>query len=82
MENRRPTQCDRIIRYMRQHGSITQFDATGKLGVLRLASRISELKKMGYTITSKMDSVLNRFGEKCSVKRYYLEEEEGEKGHG
>ena len=75
--NRRPTQCDRIICYMRQHGSITQFEATGNLGVLRLASRVSELKKDGYAITSKMDSVQNRWGEKCRVKRYFLEEEEG-----
>ena len=36
-----------------------------------------ELKKDGYAITSKMDSVQNRWGEKCRVKRYFLEEEGG-----
>lgn len=71
-ENRRPTQCERVIQYMTAYGSITQFDATKDLGVLRLASRISELRKDGWPIQSKMDTVLNRFGEECRVKRYSL----------
>lgn len=29
-ENRRPTQCDRVIQYMTAYGSITQFDAFGE----------------------------------------------------
>lgn len=68
----RPTQSMRILNYMREHGSITQDDASKKLGVMRLASRISELKKNGYIITSKMVRVKNRYGETCRVKRYSL----------
>lgn len=68
----RPTQSMRILNYMREHGSITQDDATKKLGVMRLASRISELKKNGYVIHSKMVRVKNRYGETCRVKRYSL----------
>ncbi|MGN1369963.1 MAG: helix-turn-helix domain-containing protein [Aristaeellaceae bacterium] len=72
--NRRPKQSERVLQYMRKRGSITQFEAMNRLGVMRLASRISELKKDGYPIRSRMDTVKNRFGESCSVKRYYLEE--------
>jgi len=68
----RPTQSMRILNYMRDHGSITQDEASKKLGVMRLASRISELKKNGYVITSKMVRVKNRYGETCRVKRYSL----------
>lgn len=68
----RPTQSMRILNYMRDYGSITQDEASKKLGVMRLASRISELKKNGYVITSKMVRVKNRYGETCRVKRYSL----------
>lgn len=72
MENSRPTQAQRVLQYIEDFGSITQFDALKDLGVMRLASRISELKKDGYPITSKMDAVYNRYGEKCTIKRYSM----------
>lgn len=40
---------------------------------MRLASRISDLKKMGYPITSKVEAVKNRYDENCYIKRYRLE---------
>lgn len=70
----KPTQNERIIAYMNQFGSITQFDAFLDLGIMRLASRISDLKKLGYPITSTSETVKNRFGEKCNVARYRLAE--------
>ena len=70
--NSNPTQCERIIDYMHEHGGITQFEALNELGVMRLASRISELRRNGYEITSKMVKVKNRYGEACRVKRYSL----------
>ena len=63
-------QTERVLAYMRQHGSITQYDAMVDLGVMRLASRISDLKKQGYPITGKMEAVKNRYGERCHIKRY------------
>lgn len=74
MANRKPKQTERVLQYMRDFGSITQRDASNDLGVWRLASRISELKKDGYSITSKMEPVKNRYGETCHIKRYSLEE--------
>ena len=73
MVEHKPTQNQRILDYIEKFGSITQLDAMKDLGVMRLASRISDLKRMGYPITSKIDTVENRYGEKCRVKRYSLE---------
>ena len=72
MQHSRPTQAQRVVKFMQDHGSITQFEAMNLLGIMRLASRISELKKQGYEIESKVEKVKNRFGETCHVKRYRL----------
>ena len=70
----KPSQNQRILDYIEQFGSITQLDALKDLGCMRLASRISDLKRMGYPITSEIETVENRFGEKCHIKRYRIEE--------
>ncbi len=70
--NKRPTQADMIIRYMQDFGSITQMQALQDLGCLRLASRISELRKSGYAINRRMIKVKNRYGESCTVAEYTL----------
>jgi hypothetical protein len=69
-----PTQNERIISYMKEFGSITQLEALRDIGVMRLASRISDLRKQGYSIISNVEAVENRYGEKCRIKRYSLEE--------
>lgn len=66
------TQAERIIDYITEFGSITQFDAFKDLGIMRLASRISDLKKAGYPIKSENEIVKNRFGENTCIKRYSL----------
>lgn len=66
------TQAERIIDYITEFGSITQFDAFKDLGIMRLASRISDLKKQGYPIKSETETVKNRFGENTCIKRYSL----------
>lgn len=74
MENSKPTQNQRIIEYIEQFGSITQLDALRDLGVMRLASRISDLRRNGVKIASTTEAVENRYGEKCHIKRYSFEE--------
>jgi hypothetical protein len=39
---------------------------------MRLASRISDLRRQGYNITSESVEVKNRYGEKCRIKRYSM----------
>ncbi len=66
------TQNQRVIEYLEQFGSITQLEALRDLGIMRLASRISDLKKQGFTIESTTEAVQNRWEEKCYIKRYRL----------
>lgn len=70
------TQCQRILDYMHCFGSISTLEAFTDLGVARLASRIHDLKSMGYNITSEIKSSKNRFGEKTYFKVYRLAEQE------
>jgi hypothetical protein len=72
MVQNKPTQNERVLDYIDTFGSITQLEALRDLGVMRLASRISDLKRLGYPIESTVESVRNRYGEKCRVKRYSM----------
>lgn len=72
MTGQKATQAERVLDYIEQFGSITQLEALQDLGVMRLASRISDLKKQGYPIKSDVEAVKNRFGENCYIKRYSL----------
>ena len=67
------TQAERILSYIEEFGSITQMDALRDLGCMRLASRISDLKKKGYAIDSETEPVKNRYGEVSYIKRYSLQ---------
>ena len=66
------TQAERVLAYIEKFGSITQYEALQDLGVMRLASRISDLRKLGYPIHGESVAVKNRFEETCYVKRYSL----------
>ena len=66
------TQAEMVLAYIEQFGSITQYEALQDLGCMRLASRISDLKKQGLPIKSEVIAVKNRFNENCYIKRYSL----------
>lgn len=70
------TQCDRILSYINEQGSITQLEALKELGCFRLASRINDLKRKGYNIRKDMITVKNRYDEPVKVARYALAEVE------
>lgn len=61
---------------MNEYGSITPLEAMRDLGVYRLASRVADLKRLGYLVASEWVEVVNRWGEKTRVKSYHLEQEE------
>ena len=67
------TQNERILKHLKNHGSITSIEAITEYGIMRLASRVSDLKKAGYPITSEVVAVKNRYGEHCHIKKYMLE---------
>ena len=66
------TQCDRILRHLNCFGSITSLEAMQEYGIMRLASRITDLKRRGYHIVGETATSKNRFGEKTSFKVYKL----------
>ncbi len=74
MKNKRPTQCDRIRKYISDFGSITTLEAFTELGIVRLGARISEMRKRGEKITSTTEIVKNRYGENCHIKRYRMDQ--------
>ena len=57
------TQCERILKYMDDFGSISSYQAMIDLGVGRLASRIHDLRRMGIEIASEPKTGKNRYGE-------------------
>ena len=72
MENKKPTQCEKILKYMEENGSITQYEAMLDLGVMRLASRISEMRKNGIDIKVEQIAVKNRYRETRYIAKYSL----------
>ena len=67
------TQAEKVVQYMQQYGGITQLDALREFGCMRLASRISDLRREGMNIKSEMVRAKNRYGEPICFARYTLE---------
>lgn len=70
------TQCDMILRYMQDFGSISQVEAASEFGCYRLSGRIYDLKQRGYNIGKTMETKKNRYGKHISFARYSLEASE------
>ena len=68
------TQCNRIIDYIKEFGSITSIQAFSDLGVTQLGARIDDLQKQGYEFNKKQCKGRNRFGETTYYIEYSLEE--------
>lgn len=68
------TQCDRILRHLREVGPITQADAYREYGCQRLAARIADLRERGHVIHKRTKTSKNRYKESVSFAEYYIEE--------
>ena len=64
------TQCERILKFMDDFGSISTMQAFNDLGVTRLASRIHDLRRMGIVIESETLTGKNRYGESTHYSVY------------
>lgn len=71
-DNKKPTQADDVLDFMKKHGSITHRQAEDYIGCMRLASRIYELKKRGNNIISETVRVKARNGRETYISRYKL----------
>lgn len=67
------TQCEMILAYMRDYGSITPVEAMAEFGCMRLAGRIHDLKRAGNKIKTETVSSRNKYGKTVSFARYSLE---------
>lgn len=70
------TQCERIVEYIKQFGSISPVEAFRDLGITKLATRISEMRKDGMKFNQEYMKGKNRFGEAVYYMRYYLPKDE------
>lgn len=68
------TQAERVLKYMRDFGSITQLEAIRDISCMRLGARIFDLKREGYEIKKETETSKNRYGEDTSYARYRLVE--------
>lgn len=66
----RQTQRDKVLSWLRTHGTLTVRDAVTELNIMSAPKRIEELRKMGYPI--RMDWVTTESGTRYGV--YRLEE--------
>ena len=66
------TQCEKILKAMQENGSITSLEAMQEFGIMRLASRINDLKRAGVNINREMIKSKNRYGEPISYAKYTL----------
>lgn len=67
-------QTEQILDYMRTYGAITPLEALKDCGCMRLAARISDLRKAGHNITSRKVAVIRRDGSKAFIERYTINE--------
>ena len=67
------TQCEKILKAMQENGSITSLEAMQDFGIMRLASRINDLKRAGFNINREMIKSKNRYGEPISYAKYTLD---------
>ena len=73
MSNKAPTQQELIIKYIYDFGSITPYEAFADLGITKLATRVSEMRKAGIEFHKERVDTKNRYGKACHYTKYSLE---------
>ena len=69
------TQKQMITNYILNFGSISPMEAFADLGVTKLATRISEMKKKGVVFEDEWEERTNRYGKTVRFKRYRFPKE-------
>lgn len=73
-KEKKPTQCELILKYIHDFGSISTWQAMMDLGIGRLASRVHDMKNQGYVFTKERVYTKNRYGRQTYYDKYKLEE--------
>ena len=66
------TQREAILQYIKDFGSITPMEAYSDLGITKLATRISEMRKDGIEFKIEMVKSKNRYGKPVRFAKYSL----------
>ena len=67
-------QCDMILRYMQDTGSITPWEAMKEFGCMRLGARIYDLKRRGVNVSRELVTDRNRYGKTVNYARYRVKQ--------
>lgn len=74
MKSKRTTHADRVEQYLKDKGSITSWEAIQQFGITRLSAVIYDLRyKRGLNISTRFETIKNRYGDNVSFARYVLE---------
>lgn len=65
-------QSDRVLDYIKTHGSITHAEALNEISVACLAERVRDLRNAGIAVKSVKEFGVNQYGEKTHYVRYTL----------
>ena len=66
------TQREQILNYIKVFGSITPMQAFADLGITKLATRISEMRRDGLEFKIESVKSKNRFGKSVRFAKYSL----------
>ena len=66
---------NRVLAYLREHGSITPLEALNSFGCYRLGARVWDLRHDGHNIVTEIIQGDDRHGEPARVARYTLKED-------
>lgn len=69
---RKPTQVDRLARYLGDVGSVSRYEAFVELGIAELSNRIGELEAQGVRLRRETEQRKNRYQDTVRYTRYYL----------
>lgn len=68
------TQEEKILSYLKEGNTLTSMTAFNYLGITKLATRVSDLRKKGHPIHNHMIKVPTRYEQPVKVAKYYYGE--------
>lgn len=74
-------QKQRVEKYIKDFGSITPLEAIYDLGITKLATVVSDMKKEGYVFYQKLEKGKNRWGEPTRYMKYAFKQGNLEEKH-
>ena len=66
------TQRDLVVKYIRDVGHISSWEAYQELGITQLGARIFELKERGYVFKKEKTKRINRYGDPVKFDKYSI----------